>query len=61
MHIFYTQVGFITGSMSEENLFTLKYCIERSFKLKIPLIVTCLDYSNAFVSIKQRKINRKLN
>ena len=29
-----TQTGFPTGSMNEDNLFTVQYCIERSFKLK---------------------------
>ena len=48
-----TQAGFTTGSMIEDNLFTLQYCIERSFKLRIPLILTCLDYSKTFDSIKR--------
>ena len=47
---------FTTGSMIEANLFTLQYCIERSFKLKRPLIVTCLDYSKSFDSIKREKL-----
>ena len=51
-----TQAGFTTGSMIEDNLFTLKYCIKRSFKLRRPLIVTCLDYSKAFDSIKREKL-----
>ena len=38
-----TQAGFTAGSMIEDNLFTLQYCIEVSFKLRRPLIVTCLD------------------
>ena len=38
-----TQAGFTTGSMIEDNLCTLQYCIEGSFKLKRPLIVTCLN------------------
>ena len=29
-----TQAGFTTGSMIDDNLFTLQYCIERSFKLR---------------------------
>ena len=37
-------------------LFTLQYCIERSFKLRRPLIVTCLDYSKAFDSKKRKHI-----
>ena len=48
-----TQAGFTTGSMIEDNLFTMQYCIERNFKLRRPLIVTCLDYSKAFDSIKR--------
>ena len=51
-----TQAGFTTGSMIEDNLFTLHYCIERSFKLRRLLIVTCLDYSKAFDSIKREKL-----
>ena len=51
-----TQAGFTTGIMIKANLFTLQYCIERSFKLRRPLIVTCLDYSKAFDSIKREKL-----
>ena len=50
-----TQAGFTTGSMIEDNLFTLQYCTEGCYKLKRPLIVTCLDYSKAFDSIRQGK------
>ena len=45
-----TQAGFTTGSMIEDNLFTLQYRVERSFKLRRPLIVTCLDYSKVYDS-----------
>ena len=51
-----TQAALTTGSMIEDNLFTLQYCIEECFKLKRPLIVTCLDYSKAFDSIRRGKI-----
>ena len=51
-----TQAGFTTGSMIEDNLFTLQYCIEVCFKFKRPLIVTCLDYSRTFDSIRRGKI-----
>ena len=43
-----TQAGFTTGLMIEHNLFT--------YKLQRPLIVTCLDYSKAFDSIRRGKI-----
>ena len=48
-----TQAGFTTGSMIKDNLFTLQYCIEGCYKLNRPLIVTCLDYSKAFHSIRR--------
>ena len=51
-----TQAGFTTGSLIEDNLFTLQYCIEGCFKLKRLLIFTCLDYSKAFYSIRRGKI-----
>ena len=51
-----TPAGFTTGSMIEDNLFLLQYCIEGYYKLKRPLIVTCLDYSKAFNSIRRGKI-----
>ena len=46
--------------MIEENLGTLQYCTERSFKLRKPLIVACLDYSKAFDSIKREKLIKTL-
>ena len=46
-----THAGFTTGSMTEDNIFTLQYCTEISFKLRRPRIVTCLHYSKAFDSI----------
>ena len=42
--------------MIEDNLFTLQYCFEGCYKLIRQLIVTCLDYSKAFDSIRQGKI-----
>ena len=42
--------------MIEDNLFTLQYCIEASFKFETPLIVACLDYSKAIDSIRKGKI-----
>ena len=55
-----TQAGCTTGSMIEDNLFTLQYCIEGCYKLKRPLIVTCLDYLKAFDSIRLGKIIKAL-
>ena len=51
-----TQDCVTTGSMIKDSLFTLQYCIEGSFKLKRPLIVTCLDYSKSFDSISRGKL-----
>ena len=51
-----TQAGFTTGGQIEDNLFVLQYCIEKSYRMKKELIVTCIDYSKAFDSIKRDKI-----
>ena len=48
-----TQAGFTTGGQIEDNLFVLQYCIEKSYRMKKELIVTCIDYSKAFDSIKR--------
>ena len=46
------QAGFTKGSKTEDNIFILQYLIEKSFKMKIPLIVICIDFAKAFDSIK---------
>lgn len=51
-----TQAGFTTGSRIENNIFILRYCIERSFKLKKPLVVTAVDFAKAYDSIKRGKL-----
>ena len=51
-----THAGFITGSMIEDTLSTLQYFIERCFKQTRTLIVSCLDNSKAFDSIKREKL-----
>ena len=51
-----TQAGFTSGCRIEDNLFVLQYCIEESFKKKKSLIVTSIDYSKAFDSIKRDTI-----
>ena len=51
-----TQAGFTTDNMIEYNLFTLQYYIEEYYKLKRPLIVTCLDYSKIFDFIRRGKL-----
>ena len=51
-----TQAGFTTERQIEDNLFILQYCIEQSYIKKKPLIVTCIDYSKAFDSIKRETI-----
>lgn len=50
------QAGFTKGGKTEDNIFILQYCIERSFKMKKPLIITSIDFSKAFDSIKREKI-----
>lgn len=50
------QAGFTRRRQIEDNLFILQYCIESSYTRKKPLIVTCIDYTKAFDSIKREKI-----
>ena len=38
-----TQARFTTGGQIEDNLFVLQYCIEKSYRMKKELIVTCID------------------
>ena len=51
-----TQAGFTKGSQIEDNLFILQYCIEKTYKRRKPLIVTCIDYTKAYDSIKRETI-----
>ena len=51
-----TQAGFTKGSQIEDNLFILQYCIEKTYKRRKPLIVTCIDYTKAYDSIKRESI-----
>ena len=51
-----SQAGFTAKSRIENNIFVLRYCIERSFKLKKPLIVIAIDFAKAYDSIKREKL-----
>lgn len=50
------QAGFTRKRRLEDNLFILTYCIEKSFKMKKPLIVTAIDFRKAFDSVKRNKL-----
>lgn len=50
------QAGFTKGGKTEDNIFILQYCVEKSFKMKKPLIIASIDFSKAFDSIKREKI-----
>lgn len=51
-----TQAGFTKGGRIENNIFILKYCIERTFERKKTLVVISIDYTKAFDSIKRDKM-----
>ena len=51
-----TQAGFTERSRIENNIFVLKYCIEKYFKMKKLLIVTSIDFAKAYGSIKREKL-----
>ncbi len=50
------QAGFTEGSRIENNIFILKYCIEKSFQMKTPLIIISIDFTKAYDSIKRGKM-----
>ena len=51
-----TQAGFTTGSMIEDNLFTLQYCIEGCYKLKRTTNSYMFGLLKTFDSIRRGKI-----
>ena len=50
------QAGFTEGRRIEDCLFIFNYCIKESFRQKKSLIVTAIDFSKAFDSIKREKL-----
>ncbi|XP_064090860.1 uncharacterized protein LOC135204641 [Macrobrachium nipponense] len=46
------QAGFIGGSRIEDNILTLQYCVEESYRNRKPLMVIAVDYSKDFDSVK---------
>ena len=51
-----TQAGFTTGGRIEDNIFTLQYLVEETYKMKKILIVISVDFKKAYDSIKREKI-----
>lgn len=51
------QTGFNKGNQIEDIIFILHYCNQHRNKFKKPLIITSIDYSKAFDSIKRESIN----
>ena len=47
------QTAYAEGRRAADNLFILKYCVAKSFKLKKMLIITAVDFKKAFDSIKR--------
>ena len=54
------QSGFTKHRQVEDNMFLLNYCINESFRLNKQLIVTCIDFSKAFDSIKRSSLIKAL-
>ena len=50
------QGGFTEGARMENNLVILRYCIEKSYKMKKPLIVIAIDFQKAYDSVKREEI-----
>ena len=55
-----TQTGFTRGCQTEDNLLILQYCIDNSYNYSLPLIITSVDYSKAFDSVKRESIVKAL-
>ena len=51
-----TQTGFTRGCQTEDNLLILQYCIDSSYNYGLPLIITSIDYSKAFDSVRRESI-----
>ena len=47
------QAGFTTGGRVENNVLIMRYCVEKSFEMKKPLIAISIDFAKAFDSIKR--------
>ena len=54
------QAGFSEGRRIEENLFLLKYCIDRSYIEKTLLVVVAVDFQKAFDSVDRGALIRAL-
>ena len=50
------QGGFTSGSRLEDNLFILYYCVQESYKNKLPLVLCAIDYAKAFDSINRKEL-----
>ena len=50
------QAGFTSGRRIEDNLLIMKYCIESSYKEKVSLILTAIDFSKAFDSVDRKSL-----
>ena len=55
-----TQGGFTEKARMENNLFILRYCIEKTLKRKEPLIIIAIDFQKAYDSIKRVEIIKML-
>lgn len=51
-----TQSGFTNKGRIENNLFVLKYCKDKSYEMKTPLVVIAVDFSKAYDSVKRGKM-----
>ena len=55
-----TQSGFTEKGRIENKMMILKYCIDSSFKSKLPLYVVVIDFSKAYNSLKRENLIRVL-
>ena len=51
-----SQSGFTPKGRMENNLMILKHCIDNTFRDKLPLYVTSIDFAKAYDSLKRENI-----
>ena len=54
------QAGFTSGGKIEDNLFLLRYCVEDSYRRRMALYLTAIDYRKAFDSIDRAEMIQAL-
>ena len=55
------QCGFRKGRGCVDHVFTLRLIIEKSLRFQTPLVLSCIDYEQAFDSVERRALTKVLS